>query len=170
VPAGDSSLGNLKNPHAEFPGPISLPDDYAAHGSLGLFTGVPLCFRLGVLDDLHSPWVSSNGFQRMEFILGHQVGQVNRSNFLVSSFSAQDLQILFSSDQGGNLMRERYATKSGPIIVSRKERKCLRCGKKLIGKWLCPACIKYNSSAGDLSDRYELHGLSIIEHHSFSEF
>jgi hypothetical protein len=67
-------------------------------------------------------------------------------------------------------MRTRYAPKPGPIIINRKERRCLRCGKKLIGKWLCPACIKYNASAGeDLYDRYELHGLSIIENHSSSE-
>jgi hypothetical protein len=67
-------------------------------------------------------------------------------------------------------MRTRYAPKSGPIIINRKERRCLRCGKKLIGKWLCPACIKYNASAGeDLYDRYELHGLSIIENNSYSE-
>jgi len=66
-------------------------------------------------------------------------------------------------------MRMRYAPKPGPIIINRKERKCLRCGKKLIGKWLCPACIKHNSTAGDLLERYELHGLSIIEGPSFSE-
>lgn len=66
-------------------------------------------------------------------------------------------------------MRERYSPKGGPVIISRKERRCLRCGKKLIGKWLCPACIKFNSSAGDLFDRYELHGLSLTETHSHSE-
>lgn len=73
-------------------------------------------------------------------------------------------------DGGGKIMRTRYAPKPGPIIINRKERRCLRCGKKLIGKWLCPACVKYNASAGeDLYDRYELHGLSIIENHSYSE-
>jgi hypothetical protein len=66
-------------------------------------------------------------------------------------------------------MRTRYAPKPGPTIVNRKERKCLRCGKKIIGKWLCPACVKYNASAEELCERYELHGLSIIENHSFSE-
>jgi len=66
-------------------------------------------------------------------------------------------------------MRTRYAPKPGPVIINRKERRCLRCGKKLIGQWLCPACIKHNSSAGDFLDRYELHGLSIIESPSFSE-
>jgi len=59
-------------------------------------------------------------------------------------------------------MRERYAPKPGPVTLNRKERKCLRCGRKLIGKWLCPSCIKYNSTAEALVDRYELHGLSIV--------
>jgi len=66
-------------------------------------------------------------------------------------------------------MKTRYAPKPGPMIVNRKERRCLRCGKKLIGKWLCPACIKQNSTAGDLFDRYELHGLDITENQSYSE-
>ena len=66
-------------------------------------------------------------------------------------------------------MRTPYDPKEGPFIINRKERRCLRCGKKLIGKWLCPACIKYNSLAGDPFDRYEVHGLSIIENHSYSE-
>ena len=72
-------------------------------------------------------------------------------------------------EREGKIMRTRYAPKPGPIIFNRKERRCLRCGKKLIGKWLCPACIKYNASAGDLDARYELHGLSLIENHSYSE-
>jgi hypothetical protein len=66
-------------------------------------------------------------------------------------------------------MRTRYAPKPGPIIFSRKERRCLRCGKKLIGKWLCAACLKHNASAEDLWDRYELHGLTLVESHSCSE-
>jgi hypothetical protein len=73
------------------------------------------------------------------------------------------------SKKGGKAMRDRYAPKPGPIIINRKERRCLRCGKKLIGQWLCPACIKHNASAGDLWDRYELHSLSIIENHSCPE-
>jgi hypothetical protein len=73
------------------------------------------------------------------------------------------------SDQGGQLMRTRYAPKANPTIINRKERKCLRCGKKIVGKWLCPSCVKYNATAGDLLDRYELHGLSIMEGRSFSE-
>jgi hypothetical protein len=66
-------------------------------------------------------------------------------------------------------MRTRYAPKASPIIINRKERKCLRCGKKLVGKWLCPSCVKYNSTAGELVDRYELHGLSLMESSGFSE-
>jgi len=56
-----------------------------------------------------------------------------------------------------------------PIIIHRKERRCLHGWKKLIGKWLCPTCIKYNASADDLYDWYELHGLSLVENHSLSE-
>ncbi len=66
-------------------------------------------------------------------------------------------------------MRKRYIEKPRPMIFSRKERKCLRCGKKIIGKWLCPACIKHNASADDLWDRYELRGLSIFENQACSE-
>jgi hypothetical protein len=53
VLASYSPPGDFENPHAEFFGPVRLPDDHPAGGSLGLFTGVLLRLRLGIVDDLH---------------------------------------------------------------------------------------------------------------------
>ncbi|MDD5207694.1 MAG: hypothetical protein PHS17_19855 [Desulfobacterales bacterium] len=38
-----------------------------------------------------------------------------------------------------------------------KERRCLRCGKKVIGRYLCKRCFKLNSALENTIGRYEYH-------------
>jgi len=38
-----------------------------------------------------------------------------------------------------------------------KERRCLKCGKKLVGRWLCEHCFKQNSTLDYMFGRYEYH-------------
>lgn len=52
---------------------------------------------------------------------------------------------------------KQYVRKITPANMDKKERNCLKCGKKVVGRWLCDSCFKYNSTLDDVLSRYEIH-------------
>ncbi len=41
--------------------------------------------------------------------------------------------------------------------LDKKERKCLKCEKKVVGDWLCERCLKKNTEIDYLFEDYEHH-------------
>ena len=54
MPAAGCLRRQLKDPHAEIPGPIGLPDDYPADGPFALAAGGANSLGLFIMDDFHT--------------------------------------------------------------------------------------------------------------------
>jgi len=52
-------------------------------------------------------------------------------------------------------MKEQNIRKEARIDADGRERRCLKCGKRVIGRWLCERCFKQNSTMDHMFFRYE---------------
>ncbi len=58
-------------------------------------------------------------------------------------------------------MRKEFIPKTDRSDTDDKERRCLKCGKKVVGRWLCEQCYKENSTLDYMFGRYEYYEASI---------
>jgi hypothetical protein len=56
---------------------------------------------------------------------------------------------------------KQYVHKFMLVNIDKKERNCLKCGKKIVGRLLCNSCFKYNSTLDDVLSRHEIHEFSM---------
>jgi len=57
-------------------------------------------------------------------------------------------------------MGKEYIRKSERSGTDDRERRCLKCGKKVVGRWLCERCFKQNSTLNYMFGRYEYYEAS----------